>query len=46
MINGEKVHLYERVAYPDYFVNPTTFNGCFYNSPKLTDYKSIPSNWK
>ena len=46
IINGVKVHLYERVNYPEYFTKPTSYVGCFYNSEGLTDYGSIPSDWK
>lgn len=46
MVNGKKVHLYERADYPDYFVSPTVFSSCFRGSTKLTDYNSIPSSWK
>ena len=46
IINGVKVHLYERYLYPQYFTAPTAYNLCFYKSEGLTDYGSIPSNWK
>ena len=29
LIDGEKVHLYERAAWPDHFVAPVRFEGCF-----------------
>ena len=47
-INGEniKIHLYERSNYPEYFTAPTSYADCFCDSPGLTDYSSIPSNWK
>ena len=42
-----KVHLYERANYPEYFTaTPTSFSSCFYNSSKLIDYSSIPTEWK
>lgn len=46
IINGVKVHLYERYLYPQYFTAPTAYNLCFYKSEGLTDYGSIPSDWK
>lgn len=46
MLNGEKVHLYEREKYPDYFVIPTQTSRCFSSCSKLTDYSSIPSSWR
>lgn len=46
IINGEKVHLYERVNYPDYFVTPYTTSRCFASCSNLTDYSSIPSTWR
>ena len=44
-VNGEKVHLYERVNYPDNFVTPTAFAGCFENCSNLVDYADIPNDW-
>ena len=44
-IKGEKVHLYERVNYPDNFVTPTTFGGCFESCSYLVDYENIPDDW-
>lgn len=29
LIDGRKVHLYERISYPDHFVAPTRYEGCF-----------------
>ena len=45
-INGEKVHLYQRDNYPDYFVKVTGYQYCFRGCSSLTDYASIPSQWK
>ncbi|MCD8206539.1 MAG: BspA family leucine-rich repeat surface protein [Bacteroidales bacterium] len=45
MLDGKKVHLYERINYPDTYVTPTSTNGCFNNCTGLTDYYSIPSSW-
>ena len=47
-IDGEdvKVHLYERANYPDYFTAPSNTGICFSNCNNLTDYNSIPSDWK
>ena len=46
IINGVKVHLYERYLYPQYFTAPTAYNSCFLNCKNLTDYNSIPIGWK
>ena len=41
-----KVHLYERSNYPKYFTVPIYYSKCFKGCTGLTDYSSIPSNWK
>jgi len=46
MIEGKKVHLYERADYPKHFTTPTDFWKCFYDCTGLTDYNQIPSDWK
>ena len=49
VIDGKKVHLYERADYPDYFVTPTVFTGCFRTCSQLTDFETISneySAWK
>ena len=46
MIDGVKVHLYERQNYPDHFVTPTSTGSCFSGCSSLSDYASIPSGWK
>lgn len=46
IIDGVKVHLYERCDYPDYFVEPTRMDNCFAICTKLSDYASIPAEWK
>lgn len=46
LINGEKVHLYERKDYPNEFSEITNHTSAFNNCTNLTDYESIPSNWK
>ncbi len=40
-----RVHLYERTAALGYTV-PDTFGSCFRDCTSLTDYSSIPSDWK
>ena len=42
-INGVKVHIYERKAWRDYFVTPTSFSGCFGNDSRLEDWPAIVS---
>jgi len=44
-INGKKVHLYERINFPDYFVTPIRNESCFSEDRTLTDYENIPSTW-
>ena len=46
MVDGKKVHLYERADYPKHFTEPTDFLDCFYDCTGLTDYELIPSDWK
>lgn len=45
VIDGEKIHLYERENYPDLFVYP---NGkkCYFQCTQLSDYPQIPRWWK
>jgi len=45
-VNAAKVHIYERVNYPDYFVTPTVFGKCFYGANLLSDYRYMPESWK
>lgn len=44
-VGGVKIHLYERIDYPDMFTAPTTTSNCFNSDTGLTDYQNIPSNW-
>ena len=46
LINGQKVHLYERSNYPEHFSTPTSYDRCFNNCTDLTDYAQIPADWK
>ena len=41
-----KVHLYERANYPEKFTVPTYSSYCFRECSSLTDYNSIPTEWK
>ena len=45
LIDGKKVHLYERNQYRDYFSYIGTYNYAFHNST-FTDYKNIPYEYK
>ena len=45
IINGFKYHLYERYLASDYFYN-VNGDDAFYGDTNLTDYNSIPANWK
>ena len=46
MIDGQKVHIYERADYPEHFTTPTSTYQAFGNCTGLTDYAQIPTNWK
>ena len=56
LIDGQKVHLYERVNYPKYFSVPDPFEKssssneedrvCFKKCTSLTDYDQMPKEWK
>lgn len=46
LISGKKVHLYERKDYPNEFLEITSHTSAFNNCTNLTDYESIPSNWR
>lgn len=46
LVDGVKIHLYERSNYPEYFTKPTSYSRCFYECAGLTDYRTIPSEWK
>ena len=46
MIDGQKVHLYERKNYREHFTAPTDVWDCFKNCTGLTDFSQIPTNWK
>ncbi len=45
LIDGVKVHLYERSDYPDYFTAPTSTTQCFNGCTQMSDYDSLPSGW-
>lgn len=46
LVGGQKVHLYERSAYPDYFVMPAYHDDVFSACVNLADYDSVPVDWK
>lgn len=46
MIDGQKVHLYERQNHPTHFTTPTEHWNCFFDCISLSDYAQIPSDWK
>lgn len=46
LVNGQKVHLYERDSYPDYFLEITQRSNTFENCSHLSDYEQIPDMWK
>ena len=45
LINGKKVHLYERTNYTTYFKSPTSYSNCFYECKSLDDYLTMPDSW-
>lgn len=46
VINGSKVHLYERQNYSDEFLKITYHSNTYLNCTGLSDYGSIPDEWK
>lgn len=48
IINGQKIHLYERHLYPDYFRIMKNYQGYMrgYVGNNFTDNDQIPDNWK
>jgi hypothetical protein len=46
LVDGVKVHLYERSLYPDVFVFPRAHDDCFSRCPALPDGSLIPDAWK
>ena len=45
IINGQKVHLYDRKDYPEHFVAPNKHSECFMASSGFSDYGKIPIDW-
>lgn len=41
LVNGKKVHLYERNAYPDHFTAIPNYKSCFTDCTGLSDYNAI-----
>jgi hypothetical protein len=46
MMDGQKVHLYERANYPEQFRAPKYLKKAFYFCSGLTDYAQMPISWK
>lgn len=46
IIDGEKVHLYDRSAHPEHFAPVSKYILCFYACTGLSDYKDMPVAWK
>lgn len=44
VVNGQKVHLWERTAELGFTV-PQTYDHCFSDSPSFADYANIPEAW-
>ncbi len=45
VIDGRKVHLYERCDYPDYFLEPEGYDGAF-SGTQLSDLDNMPERWR
>ena len=46
VIDGNKVHLYERVGYPEAFSSPTSYDDCFSGASELDDFgKIMAAGW-
>lgn len=45
LVEGNKVHLYERSLNTAVFTKPTTTSGCFYGCTALTDWTTINTNY-
>lgn len=41
-----RVFIYERSQYPQYYIDPIGFQGCFNHCTGLEDYDKIPKTWK
>lgn len=46
VIDGKKVHLYERGNYPDYFLSIASYSDTFKGCTNLSDYGQMPELWK
>ena len=46
LINGKKIHLYERNNYPSLFTRVRVMTGCFSECSSLTDFANIGQEWK
>jgi hypothetical protein len=46
VVNGVKVHLYERADNTSTFSKPTSTTSCFLDCTQLSDYEDIPTGWK
>ena len=45
-VNGQKIHLYERTTSNGYTRAPGSYSGCYTGCTGLSDYESIPTNWR
>ena len=46
VVDGEKVHLYERSVHQEHFAPVSKYILCFYACTGLSDYTDIPAAWK
>ena len=46
LVSGKKVHLYERQYHPTEFLEITNHSETYDNCTELTDYGTIPNDWK
>lgn len=45
LVDGKKIHLYERKDYPDLFVDPWSHRFCFFGCNMMQDYESLQTEW-
>ena len=46
LVDGQRVHLYERYLHPDLFVTPWRHEYCFGSCWNMPDFSQVPDFWK
>lgn len=46
LVDGQRIHLYERYLYPDLFVTPWWHEYCFGSCWNMPDFSQVPDFWK